>query len=110
MGTYHLTKSKNEQYHWTLKAGNGEPILSSEMYTTKGAAFGGISSCKENSADADQYVKLTSKSDQPYFVLRAKNNETIGTSEMYSSTQARDGGVDSCIAYGPTAATKDDSG
>ena len=80
------------------------------MYTTRGAAYGGISSCKENSPLDERYQRLTASSGQPYFTLRAKNNEVIGVSEMYSSTQAREVGIASCKANGPTSTTQDDTG
>ncbi|MCV5341520.1 DUF1508 domain-containing protein, partial [Escherichia coli] len=33
-GWFELDKSSNEQYKFVLKAGNGEIILTSELYTT----------------------------------------------------------------------------
>ncbi|MCC6546834.1 YegP family protein [Candidatus Sumerlaeota bacterium] len=110
MGKYHVSKSKHDQYFWNLRAGNGEKILQSEMYKEKQGALAGIESCKKSSADAKNYEKLVSKKEEPYFVLRAGNNEVIGTSEMYSSVQARDNGIESCIKNGPGADTKDDTG
>lgn len=110
MGKYHVLKATNGQYFWNLRADNGERILQSEMYTTKGAAFGGITSCKENSPHDERYQRLNSTSNQPYFRLRAKNNEVIGTSEMYSSVQAREVGIAACKANGPTSSTQDDTG
>lgn len=110
MGRYHVQESSNGQYYWNLRAGNGEPILQSEMYTTKGAAFGGISSCKENSPHDDRYQRLTASNGQPYFTLRAKNNEVIGVSETYSSAAARETGIASCKSNGPTSPVQDDTG
>ena len=49
------------------------------------------------------YVKRESKRSEPYFVLRAKNNEVIGNSEMYSSTQARDKGIEAVKRVGASA-------
>ena len=37
-GWFELDKSSNEQYKFVLKAGNGEIILASELYTTKSSA------------------------------------------------------------------------
>jgi uncharacterized protein len=110
MGKYHVSKASNGQYFWNLRGGNGERILQSEMYTTKGAAFGGISSCKENSPHDDRYQRLVATNGQPYFVLRAENNKVIGASETYSSVQMRDAGIASCKAHGPTSSTQDDTG
>ena len=48
-GWYELSKSSNDQFKFTLKAGNGEAILSSEQYTTRAAAENGIESVQKNS-------------------------------------------------------------
>lgn len=109
MGKYHVKKGKNGQYHFHLKADNGQIILQSEMYSTKGAAFGGITSCKENSGQDGRYDQRTSTSGQWYFVLKARNGEIIGTSEMYSNRQALEKGIASCKMNGPSAGTQDDT-
>lgn len=36
-----LKKSKDEQYYFVVVAANGEPLATSEMYTTKQSAFDG---------------------------------------------------------------------
>lgn len=110
MGKYHVAKASNGQYFWNLRGDNGERILQSEMYTTKGAAFGGITSCKENSPHDERYQRLTATNGQPYFTLRARNNEVIGVSEAYSSAQARDAGIAACKYHGPISGTQDDTG
>jgi uncharacterized protein YegP (UPF0339 family) len=48
-----IEKSSNGQYKFDLKAGNGEIIASSELYTTKASAQNGIASVKTNAAGAD---------------------------------------------------------
>lgn len=110
MGMYHVAKSINGQFFWSLRAANGERILQSEMYTTKGAALGGIASCKENSADDARYIRKEAKNGEPYFVLHAGNNQVIGASEMYSSPQALEVGIESCKMNGPKSGTKDETG
>ncbi len=49
---FDLKKTSNDQYHFVLKAGNGEVIAQSERYTTKAAAKNGIESVKENAPGA----------------------------------------------------------
>jgi uncharacterized protein YegP (UPF0339 family) len=51
-GKFVLTKGKSGQYHFNLKAGNGEIIATSESYKSKAAALNGIESVKKNAADA----------------------------------------------------------
>lgn len=105
-GKYVLKKS-GDQFMFNLKAGNGETILTSERYTTKDSAQNGIESVKTNSPNDSQYEKLTSKGGDPYFVLRATNHQIIGSSEMYSSTSARDNGIESVKTNGPSAEVDD---
>ncbi len=103
----HYLLERHSEYHFTLKGGNNEIILTSETYSTKQGALNGIESVKKNSSLDERYTRLTSRNDDPYFVLRAANGEVIGTSETYSSTQARERGIESCKADGPTAPTVD---
>ena len=110
MGTYRVRKNHGNQYYFNLHADNGEKILTSEMYTTKGAAFGGIASCKANAASDERYDRQDASNGQFYFTLKAPNSETIGRSEMYTTRRARDGGIESCRNNGPTAGTVDESG
>jgi uncharacterized protein YegP (UPF0339 family) len=45
---YNRLKSKNEQYYFNLKAGNGQIIGTSETYTTISGMDNGIASVKKN--------------------------------------------------------------
>ena len=92
---------------FNLKAANGEPILTSEMYETKSGAQNGIESVKTNAPVAERYEKLASKKGEPYFVLKAGNHQVIGKSEMYSSESARDSGIASVKKSAPGAAVED---
>jgi uncharacterized protein len=83
--------------------------LTSERYTTKQAAEGGIASVKANAAIDARYVRKTSTGNQPYFTLIASNGQTLGRSEMYSSASAMENGIASCKANGPSAVTKDET-
>ena len=108
-GWFELNKSSNFQYHFVLKAGNGEVILSSEIYQSKASAQNGISSVQTNSQSDDRYEKRLSQKSQPYFVLKAANNQIIGMSQMYSSIAACDVGIASVKANGSTVIVKDNA-
>ena len=108
-GKYLLHSAGDSQFHWDLKAGNAQTILSSQMYKAKAGAVSGIESCRTNSGDEVRYTRMTSEKNQPYFVLKAGNGEIIGTSQMYSSEAARDAGVVSCKENGPTGVTQDET-
>lgn len=106
-GQFELKKSSNDKYFFSLLAGNGQTILSSEMYDTRASALAGIESVRKNAGDDARYVRLDGKDGSPYFTLRAGNNQVIGQSQMYASAAARDNGIASCKTNGPGAATTD---
>lgn len=106
-GKYELKKSSNDQYFFNLKAGNGEIILTSEMYKAKASAENGINSVKENSSNNDRYERSEAANGEPYFVLKAGNGEIIGKSETYSSKDAMENGIESVKTNGPKAEIKD---
>lgn len=106
-GWYELSKSSDGQFRFVLKAGNGETILTSELYKSLDSAKNGIASVQINSPDSSRYEKKESSNGKPYFTLKAANHQVIGTSEMYSSTTARDSGISSVQSNGPTATIKD---
>jgi len=108
-GWFELDYSSNGQYRFTLKAGNAETILSSETYTSKDAAENGIASVQKNASLNERYERETSTNGRPYFNLKAANHQIIGTSQMYSSEQARDAGIASVKANGASRAIKDNT-
>lgn len=106
-GKFELKKSKNGKFHFNLLAGNGQVILSSEMYEAKASALNGIESVKKNGGTEARYERLSAKDGSPYFTLKATNGQVIGQSQMYSGTAARDGGIQSCINNAPGASVDD---
>lgn len=87
--------------------GNGQVVLTSERYTTKQAAQGGITAVKLNAPHDVRYKRLTSSNNLAYFTLHAANGEVVGTSELYSSAQARDTAIAWVKVNAPTAQTSD---
>jgi uncharacterized protein YegP (UPF0339 family) len=106
-GYFDLKSTAGGQFMFNLKAGNHETILTSESYTAKAAALGGIESVRKNAAADANYERKTAKDGSPFFVLKASNGQTIGKSEMYSSASAMEGGITSVKANAPTATVKD---
>jgi uncharacterized protein len=100
---FELKNAANDQFMFNLKAGNGETILTSEMYKSKASAKNGIDSVKENSQDRDMFEEKESSKGSPYFVLKAKNGQIIGASEMYSSVSGMRNGIDSVMKNAPGA-------
>ena len=104
---FDLKKATNGQFYFNLKAGNGEVILTSEMYNSKAAAENGIESVKKNAGDEGHFEQKESKSGKSYFVLKAANHQVIGQSQQYSSASSCSNGIASVMKNGPTADTND---
>ena len=111
-GYYVLIKHSGikEPYHWVLKAPNHEVILKSENYASKHGALNGIESTQKNCPLDKNYDRLEANDGSTYFNLKAGNGEIIGTSEMYSSEQMRDHGIEAVKNYGITSYIKDETG
>jgi uncharacterized protein YegP (UPF0339 family) len=108
-GWFELDKSKNEQFFFTLNAGNGETILTSEHYTAKGSAENGIASVQTNCGQDARYDRKLASNGKAYFNLKGANHQVIGTSQMYASTASRDAGIESVKANGTTKTIKDNT-
>ncbi|MDX9910813.1 MAG: YegP family protein [Phycisphaerales bacterium] len=104
---FDLKKTDSGKYMFNLKAGNGEVILTSEMYEAKPSAENGIASVKKNATTDALYERKESVRGEPYFVLKAANHEIIGRSEMYSSASAMENGIESVKKNAPEARIDD---
>ncbi len=93
---FELKKKDNaDQFHFVLKAGNGQVILSSELYNSKAAAKNGIESVKNNCKDDSKFERNTAKNGKSYFNLKATNGQIIGTSQMYAGESGMENGIES---------------
>ena len=99
MGKY-VVKKTNTGVKFDLKAGNGEIIANSEVYTSRSACMNGIQSVMKNAPIAkveDQTVEGFEKCTNPKFEvyvdkagefrfrLKARNGEIIATGEGYKA-------------------------
>lgn len=105
MGKFVVSKRKNEEFQFNLKATNGQVILSSEGYTTKAACMNGIESVKKNSQDESKFDVLEAKNGKHYFNLKATNGQIIGSSQMYETLASCKNGVQSVMNNAPEAET-----
>lgn len=103
MAKFKISKRSNGEFQFNLVAGNGEVILTSEGYGRKDGCLNGVESVKINSKNADMFEKKTSKDGRFYFVLKAKNGQVIGQSQMYASESSCDNGIASVAKNGPVA-------
>ena len=108
-GWYQISKTADGQFQFVLKAGNGETILTSERYKAMDSVHTGIASVQKISPDASRYEKKQASNGKPYFLLKAANHQVIGNSQMYGSEDARDKGIASVQANGPTTTIKDET-
>jgi len=106
-GWFELSKNKDNQFRFVLKAANSEIILISELYLTKASAENGIVSVRANCETDARYELMNSKNGQFYFNLKAANQQIIGTSEMYQSEKAREIGIATVRVNGKTMTVKD---
>ena len=117
MGKF-AVKKVNTGIKFDLKAGNGEVIASSEVYTSDAACRKGIESVRRNAVEAkleDQtvadVVKVTHPKFEMYadkagefrFRLKAKNGEIIAVSEGYKSKASCLNGIESVRKNAPEA-------
>ena len=107
MSGYFVLKQSGTQYMFNLKAGNHETLLTSERYSTKQSAQGGIASVQQNAAHDERFKKSTAKDGSMYFTLTAGNGESLGRSEMYPTAAARDKGIAAVKTAAVNAPTKE---
>ncbi len=106
-GSFVIEKGSTGKFRFNLRAGNNDIILSSETYESKAGATKGIESVRTNSQIDERFLRKTATNGSPYFVLTAANKETIGKSEMYSSSSAMENGIKSVAANAPKATVVD---
>jgi len=118
MGKFVIRKT-NTGIKFDLKAGNGEVIATSEVYTTEGACRKGIASVQKNAPVAaveDQTVEGYAQEKHPKFEiyadkagefrfrLKATNGQIIAVSEGYKAMASCKNGIESVKKNAPEAA------
>jgi len=88
-------KKSGDKFHFVLKAGNGEVILSSQMYASKSGAMKGIESIQNNCGDDSCYERKTAKNGKFHFNIRSTNGQIIGSSQMYAAKSGMLNGIES---------------
>lgn len=122
MGKF-VIKTLKSGIKFDLKAGNGETIATSEVYTSERACRNGIESVQKNAEIAkleDQTVKdfetvtnpkfevYTDKAGEFRFRLKARNGEIIATSEGYKAKASCMNGIESVRKNAPEAPVMDE--
>ncbi|GKX57410.1 UPF0339 protein YegP [Leminorella grimontii] len=104
---FEIFLGKNDEFYFRLKAGNGQIILGSEGYTTKANCQNGVKSVKTHSQDVKHFEKKATANGKFSFNLKAVNGQVIGTSQTYTTEQARDAGIQSVSHNAPDATVHD---
>ena len=117
MGKF-VVKETKTGFVFNLKAGNGEVIAVSEVYSSEAACMKGIESVRKNAVEAkveDQTVAevvavtnpkfevYTDKAGEFRFRLKASNGEIIGKSEGYKAKASCMNGIESVRKNAPDA-------
>lgn len=117
MGKF-VIKTTKTGIKFDLKAGNGEVIATSEVYTTENACKNGIESVRKNAEAAkleDQTAEgfetltnpkfevYTDKAGEYRFRLKARNGEIIAVSEGYKAKASCLNGIESVRKNAPDA-------
>jgi uncharacterized protein YegP (UPF0339 family) len=101
-GKFEVYKDNKGEYRFRLKGANGQNIFASQGYSSQKACTNGVASVQRNAALAEQYERKQAQNGKHYFVLKAKNSQIIGQSQMYESAAAMETGIKSVMKNGPT--------
>ena len=116
MGKFVVRKT-NTGFKFDLKAGNGEVIATSEVYTTEAACLNGVQSVRNNcvgevedhtveeivAVKHPKFELYTDKAGEYRFRLKARNGEVIATSEGYKAKESALNGIESVKKNAPEA-------
>ncbi len=104
---FKMFRGRDEQFYFSLRLENGEPILAGEGYVAKRGCENGIAAVKVNAPLDERYERKTSTDGQSYFVLKAANGEPIGRSETYTAESSRENGIRAVKRVAPGAPIED---
>jgi uncharacterized protein len=93
VGKYVISKAKNGENYFNLKATNGQIILTSGMYASMTDCTTGIESVRAVCNDDNMYERKTSSDSKHFFTLISPGGNIIGKSEMYESIANMEKGI-----------------
>ena len=117
MGKFVIRKTATD-IKFDLKAGNGEVIATSEVYSSESACRNGIASVKKNAPVAEiedhtaatvetkknpKFEVYTDKAGEFRFRLKATNGQVIAVSEGYKAMASCENGIASVKKNAPDA-------
>jgi UPF0339 protein TDE_0826 len=117
MGKF-LVKQTKSGFKFDLKAGNGETIATSEVYSSEAACLNGVESVRKNAPIANledqttdgfepathpKFEMYVDKAGEFRFRLKARNGEIIAVSESYKAKASCENGIASVRKNAPDA-------
>ncbi len=117
MSKFHVKKTSTG-FKFDLKAGNGETIATSEVYSSEKSCLIGVESVKSNAPSANfedltkepvevavnpKFEMYKDKAGEFRFRLKARNGETIAISEGYKAKDSCLNGIESVRKNAPGA-------
>ena len=102
-GRFVVSKGKDGQDYFVLKAGNSQTILQGEGYKSRKACANGIDSVRKNSQNENRFECRTAKNGKTYFVLKAANGQEVGRSQIYKANSGCRNGMRSVAENAPGA-------
>ena len=118
MGKFKIKQAKNGSPMFNLKAGNGEVIATSEVYTSLDACKNGVASVQKNAPIANvedqtkadfetqknpRFEVYADKRGEFRFRLKAANGQIIATGEGYKKLPSCKNGIKSIVKNAPEA-------
>ena len=110
MGKFVISKRKNGEFQFVLKAGNGQTILGSEGYSAKSSCENGIEAVIKNASDDSKYERKNAANGKFHFNLKAGNGQISGSSERYESSAGMENGIESVMKNAKEATVEEELG
>ena len=102
-GSWTVEYKRLGEYVAVLCAKNGEPMLSSETYSTEEGARAGIGTIVRNITGGGTFVIYRDKNDNYYFKLKTAGNKFLCVGETYRSKDQCEKAMESVKRLAPTA-------
>jgi uncharacterized protein YegP (UPF0339 family)/outer membrane protein OmpA-like peptidoglycan-associated protein len=100
-------RKKDDLFYFQFLSEDNNVLLNSQAYTDKEACFNGIRSVINNANDNSQYEKSIDGDGKHFFILKARNGQEIGRSVKYDTENKLDEAINSFVAEGAIASSKD---
>jgi len=97
-GSVDLWQSTDGQFRFHFLAGNKNVLFTSEGYTTRTNAIGGILSVLDNGVDAAQYETVKATNGKYFLRLHAAaNGQVIASTQLYATKSSATRAIASCV-------------